>query len=155
MRGARLVAAALGVSCLALAGCGPEAAEGVVKVLGRNVGKVGEVAEHVPRGRLPGAVTVTREAVESEVVRLTAPVGRERETEAKQDLEAACRAKDLMEVESTDDAVSFAIQQTGTPAGRYETVRSLATELDEADSTQQQSSILAVAAICQWADTAG
>jgi hypothetical protein len=139
------------VAVSAAPSCG--ATDDVVRVLGHEMGKLDDVAREVPKGRLPGAVTTTREAVQAEIDAMMAVLreGDDDTLSAKRSAAAACLASDLSEVNSLDSAVDFAIQRTDTPAGRRASVKSLATELSQAESSGDQAKILAGAAICQWA----
>lgn len=148
----RLVLALTGV-VLATAAPSCGAADDAVRVLGQEVAKVDDVARSVPRSRVPGAVTTTREAVQAEIDAMMAVLrGNEGDTpSAKQTARAACIASDLSDVDDMDTAVDVAIRQTNTSAGRRATVESLATDLSAARTSGDQAKVLAGAAICQWA----
>ncbi len=146
-----LLAHVLAVVLLTGAGSCGGATDDVIRILGRNANRVDDVARDVPRSRLPGPVTATRDQIEAEITRLLAPVSQEDPQSARQTTKAACIAEDALEVRSLDDAVQFGVQQTNTTAGRYSTVRALVTDFYLAESSGQQARVLAVAAICQWA----
>lgn len=147
----KLVLALMSVVVLCAApSCG--AADDVVRVLGHQIGKVDDVAKGVPRSRLPGPVTTSREAVQAEIDSMLAVLkGEDNTPSAKQSANAACIASDASEATDMDSAVNVALRQTNTPLGRRETVKKLAEDLSRAKTSDDQAKVLAQAAICQWA----
>lgn len=147
----KLVLALVSVGAVCAApSCG--AADDVIRVFGKEIGLVDDVAKGVPKSRLPGAVTTTGEAVQTEINSMMAVLKGETDApSAKQSANAACIASDLGDINSMESAVDFAVQQTSTPYGRRRSVEELALELDRAESSGDQAQVLAAAAICRWA----
>jgi hypothetical protein len=147
----KLVLALMSVVVLGAApSCG--SGDDVVRVLGHELGKLDDIAERVPRSRLPGPVTTTREAVQAEIDSMMAVLRGEANTpSAKQSANAACIASDFSEVTSMELAVNAALQQTNTPVGRRETVEKLARDLSQAKTSGDEAKIYAQVGICQWA----
>ncbi|SDD97758.1 hypothetical protein [Auraticoccus monumenti] len=153
-RAQQLAAVAVAVS-LATGASACAVGDDAVRILGRQAGRLDDVAREVPASKLPrGRVTVTPSQVEQEVDQILAPVlpvADEDPATAEWLTAVSCQAVDLLGVHTFEDAVSYAVQQSSTPIGYHTTVRALAENLSAAESSTDQAAVLAEAAICEWA----